>query len=1231
MRFRCVLLVITFLLNLLITSFAQEPMLLDHGGGVRTVEFSPVDASLVASAGESSIIKLWNLRNNTVRTIAGHTSRVNSVAFSPDGELLASVSDDGTIKLWNVRNQQNVRTLQDGTWYRSVVFSPDGQILATGGGRHVKLWDTRRWWEIATLQHEQWVQTVAFSPDGQLLAAGDGSEEGPGTVKVWDIERRQVVVPLDGDPKNIKTVAFSPDGRYLASSGWDGQLKVWDISNWNLLRTIPHTGYYDIDFSHDGKMLASTNNGYVNIWWVEDGVRAVQLPGPTDWIHPVDFSHDGASIAVGAEDGIVRIWRVSTSPIDRVEADAVKILHIDTYLQQLPKSNSANGDNIPQPIPPPPVVRDFFGLDPFYEQWINVGGLPVIASAEVSPYALKEAAWLILKMIGHRPDVLRALIEKKSRIPVIGHTEMLTDIPEYSDMQPDFYWDRRARGLGGLIPSANEENLLNGGDRYDVLIHEFAHTIHDIAMQTVDGTFDNQVVAAYDAAMENGLWQSTYAATNKHEYWAESSQAWFHAHGGGSFASFGETRADLKAYDPNLAALLTEVYGDTEWRYTPLIDRIHLPHLQGFDPRDAPTFQWPEALEKTYTQLKDPNVKGSDTWINLRMYQPRELSHLLRTSRVRGESTKVLFFALASFDVLVYKVSLNGMEAFIKRFPAGHHQLELLDLQAGDIFLVKDTHAKNLAVFQAEEKTGRAIYVGDNDSQLQVLKGMIPDPNLAAAVRKTLGLASNVSITKKAMRKLKELKAPNSKIKDLTGLEQATQLTRLDLQENQISNLSPLVGLKKLWRLELWNNQIRDISPLAGLTNLTGLFLSGNQIRDITPVAGLKKLQGLGLGYNTPKIRDIMPLADLKKLEWLRLVGNQIRDVTPLAELRNLDTLYLQENPIQNMSPLKKMLAQNPDLSLDIINLVSPLSRITGPWLWMIAPVKGGGGKRAINIDSLAKASGGAVTEAKIARRGARAGDRIGKYAWTLGKIDMSGSNNSPDGFGNNVNDVINKIGLVNGGNPASRKDDIDINNHSSYALITLRSAKAQKGITMRTGSDDAIKVWLNGKVVHNNPTNRGVGDFQEAFNVDLKKGNNLLLVKVSERDGLWSMFVGVEADVETKKRFVAAPMLSVSEMISPTETVLLLNYPNPFNPETWIPYQLSEPAEVTLTIYAVNGNVVRRLVLGHQPAGMYHSKSRAAYWDGRNEHGERVASGVYFYTLSAGDFIATQKMLIRK
>ena len=111
----------------------------------------------------------------------------------------------------------------------------------------------------------------------------------------------------------------------------------------------------------------------------------------------------------------------------------------------------------------------------------------------------------------------------------------------------------------------------------------------------------------------------------------------------------------------------------------------------------------------------------------------------------------------------------------------------------------------------------------------------------------------------------------------------------------------------------------------------------------------------------------------------------------------------------------------------------------------------------------------------------------------------------------------------------------------------------------------------------------------------------------------------------------VRAPSAPAAAAAVPNTTALHPNYPNPFNPETWIPYQLQKPADVQISIYSQSGILIRELSLGYQAAGQYMSRSRAAYWDGRNQVGEPVASGLYFYTLTAGDFSATRKMLILK
>ena len=169
--------------------------------------------------------------------------------------------------------------------------------------------------------------------------------------------------------------------------------------------------------------------------------------------------------------------------------------------------------------------------------------------------------------------------------------------------------------------------------------------------------------------------------------------------------------------------------------------------------------------------------------------------------------------------------------------------------------------------------------------------------------------------------------------------------------------------------------------------------------------------------------------------------------------------------------------------------------KITGPWLWMTAPTESGkGGAKSIDIDSLAVASDGIVTEMDVATNGVAEGDLVGDLAWTLGTIATEPS------YLGNINDLMNDIGLTDG----------SVNDHSSYALINLVSDTDQSDVTMQVGSDDAIKVWLNGEVVHNNPVDRDAVDFQDKFTVDLKAGGNLLLVKVSERLGGWDMFVGV-------------------------------------------------------------------------------------------------------------------------
>ena len=373
---------------------------------------------------------------------------------------------------------------------------------------------------------------------------------------------------------------------------------------------------------------------------------------------------------------------------------------------------------------------------------------------------------------------------------------------------------------------------------------------------------------------------------------------------------------------------------------------------------------------------------------------------------------------------------------------------------------------------------------------LSPLKGLIKLNGIGISrnpVADVLPLASLIS--------LERIDAWRTPISDFSALAKLPRLRWIEFGDDRsIEVLPSLKGLKALRRLEINDCNISDLSGLVELTQLEWLTLVDNQISDITPLANLKGLEHLNLDANV--IKDVSPLAKLTKLEVLYLENNIISDVSPLAGLTNLERLDLRNNAIANFSPLEGLpeetlvrMEGNPG------SLLRGVSKIVGPWLWMIAPTgeRGGANASASGIDFLAQMSGGTVTELKIATNGATGGNPVGDKVWTVGELSPTG--------GNNMNDMVNATGLGTG----------DINNHVAYGSVALDSPREQQ-TKMLVGSDDAVKVWLNGQLVHNNPVDRGADNFQDQFPVTLKEGINILLVAVYERGGGWSGFFGFEA-----------------------------------------------------------------------------------------------------------------------
>jgi len=270
----------------------------------------------------------------------------------------------------------------------------------------------------------------------------------------------------------------------------------------------------------------------------------------------------------------------------------------------LPTASAEGGPVVSPPIqvaPIPDALRAEYKINPFYKKHLVIRGIPVIGAEEVTDYAFLECAWTLDQMLHDRSLALKVLVGAKVRVGIIGVKQYTMDIPE--NQRPGMltkaaYNDRRSRGLGGLpMATCAEENLLNlRGDPYtreNITIHEFAHTLAS-AIRRQDRAWWDKLTGAYDQAKEKGIYGGSYAGTNVQEYWAEGAQCWFDCanprNSGGA-----SNRDELKAKDEPLAALLTEVYGDTPWRYLKTQRRTaaaDTAHLAGLDHSAYPVFSF---------------------------------------------------------------------------------------------------------------------------------------------------------------------------------------------------------------------------------------------------------------------------------------------------------------------------------------------------------------------------------------------------------------------------------------------------------------------------------------------------------------------------------------------------------------------------------------------------------------------------------------------------------------
>ena len=540
--------------------------------------------------------------------------------------------------------------------------------------------------------------------------------------------------------------------------------------------------------------------------------------------------------------------------------------------------------------------------------------------------------------------------------------------------------------------------------------------------------------------------------------------------------------------------------------------------------------------------------------------------------------------------------------------------------------------------------------------------------------------------------RLVDIVMDNNPPADLSPLAGLISLRNFRCTNTRILNLKTLARLPKLQVIHIINGEISDLSPLMGLVGLREMLLANNDITDITPLASLKGLTRLDLNQN--EIVDVAPLAALHNLTFLNIDNNNITNFLPLNPLIHRGVVIIGNDNIDApkiRGPWLWVIVPTGELSgseaaksgTDFLEqatdgtiteeMVATQGAVRGTSVgnkeWKIGELPRRGGNNinelvneiGLGIDDINHhvAYGSIVLDSPTEQPSTMfigSGDSV--KVWLNGElIHENAVDRDADDYQDTVGVVLKRgenfllVAVYEGKGWWSGFFGLDPATEFSVRIPNYRAPvphRADLNGDGRVSVLDMIEMaFYFGKEIkpensYFDLNNDGVINISDLIVVaqhlgtqtDIEESAPLSPAIVKNWIALaWDEYDG---SIEFQKGITNLENLLVSLTSEPfgniiEKTALFANYPNPFNPETWMPYQLAMPSEVVMTIHSATGKVVRTLTLGHQPAGIYKTQNRAAHWNGKNEQDELVSSGIYFYTLTAGDFTATCKMLILK
>jgi RNA polymerase sigma factor (sigma-70 family) len=384
-----------------------------HMAEIFGVAFSP-DGKRIASAGLDHSARVWDRDGNELFRLVGHSNQVTSVAYSPDGKTLATGSIDTTVRLWDAATGRPLRVLRADSFSRetsSIAFSPDGKLLASGTYLSVLLWDVNTGRMVRRIQVTQTPRSVAFAPDGKRIASGCSPHGG---ARLWDVATGRPLRQVE--PENpIYRVAFSPNGRVLATAALSS-LQLWDVDSGRELRRLM-LGVGEVRslaFSSDGRRLAvGSDDGILRVVEIATGQECASFRGHGGRLCAVAFAPDDRAVASGSLDTTLLVWDV-TARRDRRPGAALSAKELNALWSDLSGTDAARAYRAlwvlaDSPARSVPFLRGMLPNEPE-----RVAQLIVLL--DNSSFRVREKATAELEQLGSVavPALRKALAESKS-------------------------------------------------------------------------------------------------------------------------------------------------------------------------------------------------------------------------------------------------------------------------------------------------------------------------------------------------------------------------------------------------------------------------------------------------------------------------------------------------------------------------------------------------------------------------------------------------------------------------------------------------------------------------------------------------------------------------------------------------------------------------------------------------------------------------------------------------